>query len=396
MSKKMISLSEPYLNGQEWKQVKRCFDIGRISSSGPDVGKFEQQICRYTKAKFAIATTSGTAALHVALLVAGVKPGNEVIVPTVTFIAPVNAVRYVNAEPVFMDADDYYNMDVEKTLTFIKNETLFKNGFTINKKTKKRIPAIIVVHVFGNAIDIDSLLDVCRKRNIAVIEDATESLGTFYKKSSLNGGLRPRSAHTGTVGDIGCFSFNGNKIITTGGGGMVVTNNPVSAQRAKYLTTQAKDDGVYYLHHEIGYNYRLNNIQAAVGVAQLSRLNDFIRRKKANYEYYQTQINTIDGLHLAETPPYAQNNCWMCVLQVDKKIYGRGRDQLMQSFRKEGVEVRPLWHLNHWQKPYQGCQAYKIEKAYELLEKTLNIPSSVGLTKNEITKVTGLLKAWEK
>ena len=177
---------------------------------------------------------------------------------------------------------------------------------------------------------------------------------------------------------------------------MIVTNDSRRAEKAKYLTTQAKDDSVYYLHHEIGYNYRLNNIQAALGVAQLSRLNDFVRRKKDNYRMYQTQIKGIDGLYLTPTPPYADNNHWMCALQVDKKIYGRSRDQLIQSFRKEGVEVRPLWHLNHEQKPYQGCQSYKIEKAQELLKTTLNIPSSVGLTKSEIGKVTGLLKTWKR
>ena len=177
---------------------------------------------------------------------------------------------------------------------------------------------------------------------------------------------------------------------------MVVTNNPDYAQKAQYLTTQAKDDSVYYVHHEIGYNYRLNNIQAALGIAQLSRLPAFVRRKADNYETYRTQIEGIEGLHLAETPPYAENNYWMCALQIDQKAYGRSRDWLIKSFRNLGIEVRPMWHLNHQQKPYEKCQVYKIYKAYQLLETTLNIPSSVGLTKTEIAKVTGLLKTWKK
>ncbi len=385
MSKKKISLSEPYLAGHEWKQVKRCFDTGWVSSSGPQVEAFEQDICRYTKARFAVATASGTAALHAALLVTGVKPGEEVIVPTVTFIAPVNAVRYVNANPVFMDCDDYYNIDTEKTLGFIKNETIFKNGFTVNKRTGKKIRAIIVVHVFGNAVDLYPLIDICKERNIAVIEDATESLGTFYKKSLSR-------LHTGTVGDIGCFSFNGNKIITAGGGGMMVTNDSRYARKAKYLTNQAKDDGIYYLHHEIGFNYRLSNIQAALGAAQLSCLNDFVQRKRANYQIYKTQIDQIDGLCLAETPLYAENNYWMYALQIDKNTYGRGRDQLLQLFHRKNIEVRPLWYLNHLQRPYQKCQAYKIEKAHNMLAMTLNVPCSLSLTKESINAVVGLLK----
>ncbi|MCK4826699.1 aminotransferase class I/II-fold pyridoxal phosphate-dependent enzyme, partial [bacterium] len=256
----LIPLSVPSIQGNEWKYIKECLDSEWVSSAGKYVDKFEEEICRYTGAKYAVACVNGTAALHVSLKLVGVQPADEVIVPTLTFIAPVNVVRYLNAEPIFMDADDYYNIDAQKTIQFIKNESEFRNGFTYNKKTGKRISAIIPVHVFGNAVNLEELIPICKKRNIKIIEDATESLGTAYTKGKFAG------KHTGTIGDIGCFSFNGNKIITTGGGGMIVTNNPGYAQKARYLTTQAKDDKIHYIHNDIGYNYRLTNIQAALGV----------------------------------------------------------------------------------------------------------------------------------
>jgi len=206
-------------------------------------------------------------------------------------------------------------------------------------------------------------------------------LGTKYKK----GGFAFK--HTGTIGELGCLSFNGNKIITTGGGGMILTDDKDHARKAKYLTTQAKDDAVRYIHNEIGYNYRLTNIQAALGVAQLEKLPEFIEIKKRNFSIYKEKINEIPGLHLAETPDYAENNHWMYSLQIDKDKYGKDREKLMQYFSEKGIQTRPVWYLNHLQKPYKGYQNYKIEKAVELWENTLNIPCSVNLTNESIYKV---------
>ncbi|MBP9096199.1 MAG: aminotransferase class I/II-fold pyridoxal phosphate-dependent enzyme, partial [Ignavibacteria bacterium] len=250
----MIPLSVPSLKGNEWKYVKECLDTEWVSTAGKYVNLFEEKVKEFTKSEFAIACVNGTEAIHISLLLCGVEAGDEVIVPTLTFIAPINAVKYANAEPVFMDSDDFYNIDIEKTIEFIKNETTFKTGFTYNNKSGKRISAIIPVHIFGNAVMFDELIPLCKERNIAVIEDATESLGTIYTAGNYKGKF------TGTIGDTGCFSFNGNKIITTGGGGMIVTNDAGKAEKAKYLTTQAKDDEVRYVHHEIGYNYRLPNV----------------------------------------------------------------------------------------------------------------------------------------
>ena len=379
--KTQIPLSVPFLGGNELKYVEECLDTGWVSSVGSYVDEFEKKICEVTGAGHAIACVNGTAALHTVLLVIGGRAGDEVIVPTVTFIAPVNAVSYVGARPVFMDCDEYYNIDVAKTLEFIKEETVFKNGATYNKKTGCRVIAVIGVHVFGNAVDLKPLLAICKERNIQIIEDAAESLGTYYSTGVLDG------MHTGTVGDIGCYSFNGNKIITTGGGGMIVTNNPDHARRARYLTTQAKDDAVRYVHNEVGYNYRMTNIQAAIGVAQLEQLSEFIVNKVANYNMYKEAIDGVRGLHLAEVPPYANNNLWMYPLQIDGRQYPRGRDELMKWLDEHGVQTRPLWCLNHLQKPYRDCQSYKIQRAYEFSDKTLFIPCSVNLTSSEINSV---------
>ena len=222
----LIPLSVPSIKGNEWKYVKECLDTEWVSSAGKYVDLFEQKIAEYTGAKFAVATVNGTAALHVSLIIAGVKAGDEVIVPSLTFIAPINAVKYANANPIFMDSDKYYNIDSEKTIEFIKNETSFKNGFTYNKKTKKRISAIIPVHILGNAVWLDELVPFCKERNIKIIEDSTESLGTRYTEGNYSG------KHTGTIGDFGTVSFNGNKIITTGGGGMILTDNEEYARKA--------------------------------------------------------------------------------------------------------------------------------------------------------------------
>jgi aminotransferase in exopolysaccharide biosynthesis len=382
----MIPLSVPHVAGNEWKYVRECLDTEWVSSAGKFVDKFEDDICASMGAARAVACVNGTAALQVSLQLVGVVPGDEVIVPTVTFIAPVNAVRYIGAEPVLMDCDDYYNIDVDKTLEFIENETVFENGETRNKTTRRRISAIIPVHVFGNAVDLQRLLPACSDRNISVVEDASESVGTYYTSGGLNGRF------TGTIGEIGCYSFNGNKIMTTGGGGMIVTDDAGFADRARYLTTQAKNDPVRYVHDEIGYNFRLTNIQAAMGVAQLETLPEFIAVKQRNYRRYKNSIDGITGLRLANVPAYAESNYWFYALQIDASRYGRGRDELMEHLRENNIQTRPMWQLNHLQKPFRHHQTYRIEKAPELLDKTLNIPCSTNLSEQSVDKVIECLK----
>lgn len=382
----LIPLATPCLMGNEWTYVKDCLDTGWVSSAGSYVDRFEQKICEYTGAQYAIACVNGTAALHIALLTAGVKPADEVIVPTLTFIATVNAVRYVNAEPVFLGTDSYFNLDPQIVLDFIESCTEFKNGNCINKKTGKKITAIVPVHVLGNAANLEPILDVCAQRNIQIIEDAAESLGTYYS----NGLLAP--AHTGTIGRLGIYSFNGNKIITSGGGGMVVTNDPRLASVARYLVNQAKDSPDRYIHNEIGYNYRLTNLQAALGVAQLENLSNFIEIKQKNYSACKYEIDQIAGLHIALQPAYACNNSWMIALLVDESVYGLSADQLMEKLTNQNIQSRPLWQPNHLQKPYRSCQTFRVDESIRCWQKALNLPCSVNLTDEQRQIVIDVLK----
>lgn len=381
----MIALSEPFINGNEWKYIKECLDSNWVSSAGKFVGAFEDKICEFTGVKHAIACINGTSALHISLIVAGVVANDEVIVPTLTFIAPVNAIKYVNADPVFMDCDNYYNIDVQKVARFLENETYIKDGFTYNKKTFKRISAIIPVHVFGNAVQMESLQQLCNQYNIAMIEDATEALGTWYTSGSLAG------KHAGTTGVLGCLSFNGNKIITTGAGGMILTNDSGLAERCKYLTTQAKDDPINYIHESVGYNYRMSNIQAAFGLAQLEQLPSFLDRKKQNYNVYKSKLQQYKDIKIKDVPAYAANNYWMYALMLNGKIGKRGFGPLIKTLEENGIQTRPVWQLNHLQTPYLKYQAYEISNALDLRNRTLNIPCSVGLTNDEIDHVVTVL-----
>ena len=377
----MIPLSVPNISGKEWEYVKECLDTEWVSSAGKYVDKFENDIAKYVNSKYAVACTNGTSALQVSLRLVGVEANTEVIVPSLTFIAPVNAIVYNNASPVFMDVDEYYNIDIVKTIDFIKNETQYKNGYSFNKKTKKRISAVLPVHMWGNAVKLDDLIQVCEERNIPVVEDSSESLGTSYIKNNYEG------QHTGTIGKVGCLSFNGNKIITTGGGGMILTNDQKLADKAKYLTTQAKDDPVRYIHNEIGYNFRLTNVQAAIGLAQLEQLKTFLKRKKEIYNYYKIQVENIEGLTIADVPPYSNNNHWMILLQIDEKNYGKDREGLMKVFSDNGVQARPAWAPIHLQKPYKNYQSFNIQKTKQLVNNSLCIPSSTNISTKNLDKV---------
>ncbi len=381
----MIPLSAPCIQGNEWKYIKECLDTEWVSTAGEYVGRFEEAITNYTGTKYAVATVNGTSALQVSLRLAGVESGDEVIVPTLSFIAPINAVAYNNAIPLFMDADRYYNIDSEKTISFIENETILKDGFTYNKTTGNKISAIIPVHVWGNACWLDDLAGICHARNIAIVEDASESLGTFYTEGKHKG------RHTGTIGKLGCLSFNGNKIITTGGGGMILTDDENIAEKARYLTTQAKDDPIRYIHDEIGYNFRLTNIQAALGVAQLEQLPGFLDKKEKIYNKYLDGLKNIEGLDLASVPDYAGNNHWLNVLRIDSSIFRENRDTLINRLEENGIQARHVWALNHLQKPYRDCQSDQIEQAKKQVDNSLCLPSSINLADNKIELILELL-----
>lgn len=378
----MISLNEPNINKKDIQSVVKTLKDNWVSSSGPEVSKLENKICKFTSAKNAVAFVNATSALFMALKLIGANRNTEIIVPTVTFVAPVNAILYNSASPIFMDVDKYFNIDVDKTIEFLNKQTIFKNGYTINKKTGRKILAIIVVHVWGNAVFLDNIKKICKKKNIKLIEDASESLGTKY----ITGTYKKR--FTGTVGDIGVYSFNGNKIITGGNGGILVTNNLKIAKKAKYLSCQAIDDNEYYIHKNIGYNFRLSSINAALCISQLNKINDFIRKKKKIYKAYKKKLLNNSNYELVEPPFYSDNNHWMNVIIIkDGKL-----KKLINKMKKSNIQARAMWLPNHLQKPYKNYQKYNISMANYFKEKALCIPSSSNLTQKNINKILSVLK----
>lgn len=385
MSSDFIPLSAPNLKGNELKYVSECIETEWVSSVGKYVNQFEDDLAKFTDSKFAVACMNGTAALQIALMLAGVKENEEVIVPSLTFIASVNSIKYLNAIPIFLDSDEYYNLDPNEVLVFLNNEVEYKNHNAFNKKTGRRIAAIMPVHVFGNACNIEPYYNLAKALNIPIVEDMAESLGTTYTSGLFAG------KSTGTIGLLAATSFNGNKIITTGGGGMILTQNEELAKKAKYLTTTAKDDNIYFVHNQIGYNYRMTNIQAALGVAQLESLEKFLQIKKNNYNIYYQEINKIEGLKIKEVPSYSNNNYWMYALEIDDRIYPKNRDELLIYFKENNIETRPIWKLNHLQTPYTSFQQYKLDNCLNLYNKTLNIPCSTNLTEAQVRKVISLL-----
>lgn len=380
----MIPLSIPYLKGNEIKYVTDALQNGWVSTTGSYVTKFEKDMSAYLNIEGATACQSGTAALHLALRLAGVAEQDEVIVPTLTFIAAVNPVRYLGAQPIFMDCDETLNIDCDKVEAFLKDYCTVTSEGPVNKLTKRLIKAVVVVHVFGNMADVERLYDLTQKYGIKLIEDATEALGTRYTKGRYVG------RYAGTIGDFGAYSFNGNKIITTGGGGMLVARDARLLDEGKYLSEQAKDDHLYYVHNQIGYNYRMTNLQGAVGVAQLEVLENFIASKIKNYHLYEERIKKISGLGLIKYNPKARNNHWFYTLYIQSNTLTR--DVLLEKLKEKQIETRPIWQLIHTQKMYVKNQAYCIEKAPHYVKHILNIPCSVNLTIEEIDYITGALE----
>jgi aminotransferase in exopolysaccharide biosynthesis len=385
MSQKFIPLSVPNLKGNELKYVTHAVETEWVSTGGAYVNEFEEKTATYVNVKGAVSCQNGTAGLHIALQICGITRSNEVIVPTLTFIAAINPVKYIGAEPIFMDCDDSLCMDGDKLLEFCQNECQFIDEKLINNKTKKHIKAILTVHVFGNMADMEKIMDVADKYNLKVIEDATEAIGTYYIDGKYKG------KYAGTIGAIGIYSFNGNKIMTTGGGGMIVSDDEKLLKRAKHLTTQAKSDELYYTHDEIGYNYRMTNLQAALGLAQLEQLENFIETKKNNYELYKNKIEDIPGLSIMDFKEEIRSNYWFYALRCDDDYY-LNRDEIIKYLSSKKIQSRPVWGLINEQKPYLNNQTYKIEKAKDYLEHIVNIPCSSNLSKEDVLYVVDCLK----
>ena len=386
----MINLSVPNLSMDILDNLKECLESGWVSTGGRFIPEFETKVKNYMKTKFAAGVQSGTAGLHMSLQVLGVQRDEEVFVPTLTFIAAVNPTTYLGANPIFIDCDDSLCMDPIKLEKFCSEECDFKEGVLVNKKTNKKIRALVIVHVFGNMADMEKIMDIAKKYNLKVLEDATEALGTYYTEGRYKG------KYAGTIGDIGVLSFNANKIITTGGGGMVVGDNEELVEKVRFLSSQAKKDTLYFIHDEIGYNYRMLNLQAALGTSQIDQLESFIETKIKNYNIYKEELEKIEGLEILSFVEGIRANHWFYSLKIDKEKYGIGRDELLQKLVDAGIQTRPIWGLIHQQKPYSACQNYKIEKALYYYDRILNLPCSSNLTEKEVYQVIEKIKEFKK
>ena len=386
----MINLSVPNLSMDILDNLKECLESGWVSTGGRFIPEFETKVKNYMKTKCAAGVQSGTAGLHMSLQVLGVQRDEEVFVPTLTFIAAVNPTTYLGASPVFIDCDDSLCMDPLKLEKFCSEECDFIEGVLVNKKTNKKIRALVVVHVFGNMADMEKIMDIAKKYNLKVLEDATEALGTYYTEGRYKG------KYAGTIGDIGVLSFNANKIITTGGGGMVVGDNEELVEKVRFLSSQAKKDTLYFIHDEIGYNYRMLNLQAALGTSQIDQLESFIETKIKNYEIYKEELEKMEGLEILPFVEGIRANHWFYSLKIDKEKYGIGRDELLQKLVDAGIQTRPIWGLIHQQKPYSACQSYEIEKALYYYDRILNLPCSSNLTEKEVYQVIEKIKELKK
>lgn len=368
-----IPLSVPNLKGNELKYITQAVESEWVSTGGPYISQFEKLVAQYVGASQAVACQSGTAGLHLALLEAGVRPGDLVLVPTVTFIAAVNPVVYASAEPVFFDCDDGLCIDPQKLRRFCERECDRRDGALFEKVSGRRVRAIVPVHVFGNIADMEAVMDIARDYSLAVVEDATEALGSKFTAGRYAG------QYAGTIGDFGVFSFNGNKIITTGGGGMIVAHDQDRLQHIRKLSIQAKagESDHFYDHDEIGYNYRLTNVQAALGVGQMERLDTFIAHKKQNYALYLEL-----GLPLLPFRHNVAPNYWFYALLTGGRV-----KEAMDALAGRGIETRPIWKLIHTLKPYRHCRAYDIENALYYYSNILNVPCSTNLSEEDVRAV---------
>lgn len=380
MGHEFIPLSVPNLKGRELEYVTKAVETEWVSTAGPYINEFENKLAEYVHASGAVSCQNGTAGLHIALMLCGVQATDAVLVPTLTFIAAVNPVKYMGAEPIFMDCDETLTLDPVKLAMFCEKECQFENGQLYHIETNKPIRAIVVVHVFGNMADMEAIIDIAEKYHLKIVEDATEALGTYYTAG------RYKNCHAGTIGDVGVYSFNGNKIITTGGGGMIVSKHPEWLLRAKHLTTQAKSDELHYTHDEVGYNYRMTNIQAAIGLAQLEQLETFIQTKRDNYKLYEKNIDTIGGLTLLPFREAIRSNYWFYSIYVHSE-FPMDRETLIQELGKLNVQTRPIWGLIHEQNPYLNATAYQIQKAKDYIDHVINVPCSTNLSSEEVMAV---------
>lgn len=368
-----LTLHEPAFQGNEWRYTKECIDTGWVSSVGKFVDRFEQQLADYTGVKYAVAVVNGTAALQVCLKLVGVESDDEVLMPTLTFIATANAASYCGAIPHFIDSEEStLGINSEKLGLYLSEISEIREEGCFNKKTGRRIKAVLAMHTFGHPVDLDPLAEICHHYQLELIEDAAESLGSYYK-----------GRHTGHWGKLSAFSFNGNKVITTGGGGAILTNDEPLAKLAKHLTTTARVPHRWsFIHDQIGFNYRLPNINAALGCAQMEQLPGFIDHKRELAKKYEEALVGIEGIRFFKEPNFAQSNYWLNVLLLDKSFAAQ-RDALLEATNGQGIMTRPAWTLMHELEVYRSCPKMEnLDIAIDLEQRLINIPSSalLGIT----------------
>ncbi len=379
--KDRIHLSIPHLSGNESNYVMECFETNFVSTAGPFVNRFEEAMAKFLGVDTSIAVMNGTAALHLSLIDAGVVYGDEVIAPNLTFVAPLNAIRYQGAHPVLIDSSwKTLGMCHESLESFLVQNAEFTPTGIVNKTTKRKIKAIIPMHTLGNCVDMDPILEIAKRYDLKVIEDASESLGANYKGNS-----------TGTIGDYGCFSFNGNKIITSGGGGLVITKRPSSSKNIRHLSTTAKTDNLNFVHDDVGYNYRMVNVLAAIGLGQAEQLNEFLDIKKQNFLKYQNAFVDIPGGEIYEPDESLGSNYWFYAFVLNEKLADK-KDEIIREVISEGVEVRPIWELMKNLPPYQNCQSVNCSNSEDMKKRIINIPCSVNLNDEDIKKVRVVFK----
>lgn len=374
----MVLLSGPNIGGNEWKYIKDCLDTGWVSSVGSYVDEFEKLNANFAGTKYAVATSSGTTALHICLILKGVKESDLVITQNITFVATLNAIKYTSADPILIDTDEKtWQMDLNLLEKFLKEETFQKDNECFHKKTGRRIPVIMPVHVLGNICDMDRFMKIASDNNLTVIEDSTEALGSYYK-----------GKHAGSFGLFGTFSFNGNKIITTGGGGMIVTDNEELAKKAKHITTQAKSDPFEYFHDEVGYNYRLTNVAAAMGVAQMEQLPSFLKRKKEIIEYYKKGLRNIGDIAFQEVSVDVKPNWWMPTIKTSKQ------KEILRELNNAKLQSRPFWvPMNKLPMFKDNIYFQENDRSDFLYNHCLSIPCSTNITNEEMDMVIEKIKS---
>lgn len=373
----MLLLSGPNISGNEWKYVKDCLDTGWVSSVGAYVDKFEKMTAEFAGAKYAVATSSGTTALHVCLLLNGIGEGDYVIAPNVTFVASINSIKYTNANPILVDVDERtWQMDLDLLEQFLAEETMIKDNACIYKKDSRKIKAIMPVHVLGNICDMYRMMDIAKRYKLIIIEDATEALGSYFKDK-----------HAGTFGLMGTFSYNGNKIITTGGGGMIITDDEVLAKKAKHLTTQAKSDPFEYMHDEVGYNYRLVNTAAAMGVAQMEQLPRFLERKREIISFYKKELEGVGDITFQKIDPEVSPNWWLPTIMTEKQ------KKVLKILNDNRLQSRPFWVPMNLLPMYRADIYYtKNNRSDYIYQKCLSIPCSTYITDNDMMSVVSKIK----